>query len=141
METKTVSVELLPAERDFYNSLMLKSQTVFEGFLKDGTANKSWFAIFSLLNRLRQACDHVALTVKSQMEDDWNPALCHCGADKKKKASPVAAQAKKASNDKDALGDEVSQISLSATVAFFSVSLIYTASPPPMFILVFGGTS
>jgi DNA repair protein RAD5 len=123
VETTTVSVELSPAEREFYNSLMLKSQTVFEGFLKDGTANKSWFAIFSLLNRLRQACDHVALTVKSQMEDDWNPAQLHADADNKKKASPVAAKAKKASNDKDALGDEVSQINLSITMAFFSESL------------------
>jgi DNA repair protein RAD5 len=114
----TVSVELSPAEREFYNSLMLKSQAVFEGFLKDGTANKSWFAIFSLLNRLRQACDHVALTVKSQMEDDWSLARFHGNADEEMKASPVGTKAKKASNDKDALGDEVSQISPSTTVAF-----------------------
>jgi DNA repair protein RAD5 len=120
----TVSVELSPAEREFYNSLMQKSQAVFEGFIRDGTASKSWFAIFSLLNRLRQACDHVALTVKSHMEDDdWNPARLHADADKKKQASPVATKAKKASNDKDSLGDEVGHVSLSAPVVLFSVDL------------------
>ena len=46
-----------------------RSQSVFEGFLKSGTASKSWFAIFSLLQRLRQACDHVSLTVgRREME-------------------------------------------------------------------------
>lgn len=119
-----MSVELSPAEREFYNSLLQKSQTVFEGFIRDGTASKSWFAIFSLLNRLRQACDHVALTVKSHMEDDdWKPARLHVDADKKKQASPVAAKVKKASNDKVTLGDEVSQTSLPAAVVLFSVNL------------------
>ena len=118
-------VELSPAEREFYNSLLQKSQTVFEGYIRDGTATKSWFAIFSLLNRLRQACDHVALTVKSHMEDDdWNPTRLHADADKKKQASPVAAKVKNASYDDDMLGDEVSQISLSTTVVLFSVVLI-----------------
>jgi DNA repair protein RAD5 len=72
VETKIVSVELSSAEREFYNTLLAMSQSVFEGFIEAGTANKSWFQIFSLLHRLRQACDHVALTVKGHMED-WNP--------------------------------------------------------------------
>lgn len=101
LETVTVHVELSTAEREFYNSLMQRSQEVFEGFLKDGTARKSWFQIFALLNRLRQACDHVALTVKSQMEDDWNPVL------RKDVGSPVT-KGKQAPKDADAVGEKVS---------------------------------
>jgi DNA repair protein RAD5 len=58
-----VDVRLSDPEREFYNALLERSQSVFEGFLRSGTATKSWFAIFSLLTRLRQACDHVSLTV------------------------------------------------------------------------------
>lgn len=100
LETVTVHVELSTAEREFYNSLMQRSQEVFEGFLKDGTASKSWFQIFALLNRLRQACDHVALTVKSQMEDDWNPVL-------RKDAASPSTKGKKAPKDTDAVGEKV----------------------------------
>ncbi len=72
VETSVVHVHFSPAEREFYNSLLLKSQDVFDGYLRAGTASKSWLAIFSLLHRLRQACDHVALTVKSHMDaSDW----------------------------------------------------------------------
>lgn len=109
-ETVTVNVELSMAEREFYNSLLQRSQSVFEGFIKSGTASKSWFAIFSLLNRLRQTCDHVALTVKSQLDDDeWNPDVKNAAL-KEIAASPAkrASTPKKASKDKDALGEEVS---------------------------------
>lgn len=47
-----------------------RSQTIFEGFLNAGTASKSWFAIFSLLQRLRQACDHVSLTVTKSTKSE-----------------------------------------------------------------------
>ena len=68
-----MEVHFSEAERVFYNALKAKSQSIFEGFIRAGTASKSWFAIFSLLHRLRQACDHVALTVKAHMDDaDWN---------------------------------------------------------------------
>ena len=63
-----IKVEFTQNERIFYDALMNKSQTVFEGLISAGTASKSWFAIFSLLQRLRQACDHLALTVKGQIE-------------------------------------------------------------------------
>ena len=48
--------------------MLERSQSVFEGFINAGTASKSWFAIFSLLQRLRQACDHVSLTVNNKAE-------------------------------------------------------------------------
>lgn len=67
VETQTVTVTLTHTEREFYNALLDKSQCVFEGYVKAGVAEKSWFAIFSLLQRLRQACDHVALTVKNRI--------------------------------------------------------------------------
>lgn len=49
-------------------SVLQRSQSVFEGFVKAGTASKSWFAIFSLLQRLRQSCDHVSLTVQNSFD-------------------------------------------------------------------------
>ncbi|KAL3793573.1 hypothetical protein ACHAW5_002853 [Stephanodiscus triporus] len=63
-----VYVTLSPPERQFYNALLERSQSIFEGFINAGTATKSWFAIFSLLQRLRQACDHVSLTVGKMAE-------------------------------------------------------------------------
>lgn len=68
LSTKTISVCFTQPEREFYNALLHKSISVFDGFLRKGTASKSWFAIFSLLQKLRQACNHPALTVKSHLE-------------------------------------------------------------------------
>ncbi|KAL7551748.1 hypothetical protein ACHAWF_014931 [Thalassiosira exigua] len=97
IDSSVVTVSLSPPEREFYNARELnepsrrlgeldsihtyllyssfntvleRSQTVFEGFIRAGTATKSWFAIFSLLQRLRQACDHVSLTVGKKLEMD-----------------------------------------------------------------------
>ena len=69
IDSSVVSVHLTEPEREFYTALLGKSQHVFEGLLKAGTASKSWLAIFSLLQRLRQSCDHVALTVKPRFTD------------------------------------------------------------------------
>ena len=75
IDSGIVSVHLTEPEREFYTALLDKSQNVFEGLLKAGTASKSWLAIFSLLQRLRQSCDHVALTVKSRFSvNDSNAA-------------------------------------------------------------------
>ena len=59
---------------DFFSSfldakVLERSQSIFEGFIVAGTASKSWFAIFSLLQRLRQACDHVSLTVSKNTSE------------------------------------------------------------------------
>lgn len=134
----TVNVELSVAEREFYNSLLERSQTVFEGFIKSGIANKSWLAIFSLLNRLRQTCDHVALTVKSQLNDDeWNPDSLEITSPSKKAASPVARRTPKAaSKDADALGEEVSLTACSCLFILFRPS---TISSTISYIAVFGG--
>lgn len=131
IETVTVNVEFSVAEREFYNSLLEKSQAVFEGFIRNGTATKSWFAIFSLLNRLRQTCDHVALTVKSQLNDDeWNPdTLEMTSPGRKKVASPAAKRTPKASNDNDALGDEVSSLQLIVPFEFVSISCTILSTP------------
>ena len=76
METKIITVQFTPAERQFYDALHKKSLGLFEGFIKAGTASKSWLAIFSLLHRLRQTCDHVALTVKAHVdEDEWSSSI------------------------------------------------------------------
>jgi SNF2 family DNA or RNA helicase len=70
VETKTIMVEFSPAERQFYDALFSKSLALFEGFIKKGSVSNSWLAIFSLLHRLRQTCDHVALTVKKHIDKD-----------------------------------------------------------------------
>ena len=74
IDSSVVSVHLTEPEREFYTALLDKSQHVFEGLLKAGTASKSWLAIFSLLQRLRQSCDHVALTVKPRFTDSGSAA-------------------------------------------------------------------
>ena len=82
VETAVIDVTLSQAEREFYNALLRKSQDVFDGFIRQGTASKSWLAIFSLLHRLRMSCDHIALTVKAHMdEDEWNAASSVSGND------------------------------------------------------------
>mmetsp|Transcript_20834 Transcript_20834/g.30839 ORF Transcript_20834/g.30839 Transcript_20834/m.30839 type:complete len:1153 (+) Transcript_20834:3-3461(+) len=74
MDVKTIDVHLSDPEREFYNSLKFRSRTIFEGIVKQGSFTKSYFQIFALLNRLRQACDHVALTVRNHIEDaNWKP--------------------------------------------------------------------
>lgn len=70
VETKLITVHLSEEERFFYNVLLSRSQNVFEGYIQSGTATKSWFAIFALLQRLRQSCDHLALTVQNCFEFD-----------------------------------------------------------------------
>jgi DNA repair protein RAD5 len=70
VETKDIAIQFSPPEREFYDALHRKSLSLFEGFIQAGTASKSWLAIFSLLHRLRQTCDHVALTVKSHLDDE-----------------------------------------------------------------------
>jgi DNA repair protein RAD5 len=76
VDFKTVVVEFTPAERQFYEALYRKSFDIFNGFIQTGTASSSWLKIFSLLQRLRQTCSHVALTVKSHMEDNaWNASV------------------------------------------------------------------
>lgn len=70
VETKVVNIEFSDTERDFYNAVLARSLEVFDGFIESGTASKAYFQIFSLLQRLRQVCDHIALTVKSRIDDD-----------------------------------------------------------------------
>ena len=72
-EIKTIMVDFSLAERHFYDALHKKSLDVFQGFLRAGTASKSWLTIFSLLHRLRQTCDHVALTIKAHQDPgEWD---------------------------------------------------------------------
>lgn len=76
IENKIISVKMTEPESSFYNAcksnaqlfmrvdrplfsdvcygrpiVLKKSQSVFDGYIKAGTASKSWFAIFSLLQR------------------------------------------------------------------------------------------
>ncbi|VEU38181.1 unnamed protein product [Pseudo-nitzschia multistriata] len=72
IDCECVPVQFSPEERQFYEALYRKSFDIFKGFIQAGTASSSWLKIFSLLQRLRQTCSHVALTVKSHLDDeDW----------------------------------------------------------------------
>ena len=83
-------------------SLVLeRSQSVFEGFLSSGTASKSWFAIFSLLQRLRQACDHVSLTVNKKLETSDIVQL-------KEKPDKETSSSNSSDDGEDAVSDDVS---------------------------------
>lgn len=82
VESRVVNVKFTEPEREFYNALLEKSQDIFEGFISSGTASKSWLAIFSLLHRLRSACGHIALTVKSHIDEtEWNVAAARDGTE------------------------------------------------------------
>ncbi len=70
IDMSIVKVAFSDAEREFYSALLERSQSVFEGFIKSGVANKSYIQIFSLLQRLRQACDHVSLVVQNNVDTD-----------------------------------------------------------------------
>ncbi|KAL7564161.1 hypothetical protein ACA910_021136 [Epithemia clementina (nom. ined.)] len=70
VETKIVSVDLSSPEREFYNALLARSVELFDGFVDRGDAAKSYFKILCLISRLRQACDHISLTVRTRLEDD-----------------------------------------------------------------------
>jgi SNF2 family DNA or RNA helicase len=102
VETKIIKVDLSESEREFYNAVLARSLEVFDGFVDSGTAAKSYFQIFSLLQKLRQICDHIALTVRSRIEgDDSNAsnqddtALTEEAASSPKNSSPK----KKAASD------------------------------------------
>ncbi|RHY63881.1 hypothetical protein DYB38_006401 [Aphanomyces astaci] len=58
-----VRLAFSPEERQFYQAVYSKSQGDFYGYVANGTAGASYVAIFALLLRLRQACDHPFLVV------------------------------------------------------------------------------
>ena len=103
VESKIVRVSLSSAEREFYDALKEKSQAIFEGYVEAGTVSKSWFAIFSLLHRLRMTCDHVALTVRSRVDkSDWRDGTLQGGL-----PTPTASAASTEAGDKE-VSEEVS---------------------------------
>jgi len=75
IEMKTINVDLSETEREFYNALLAKSRQLFEGFVEKGTLSKSYFQVFSLLSRLRQATNHIALTVQSRWTEKVLPSV------------------------------------------------------------------
>ena len=74
-EIETIKVELSGEERDFYNALLARSQDIFDGFVQSGKASTSYLQIFGLLQRLRQVCDHIALTAQSRFNNKKREAM------------------------------------------------------------------
>ncbi|KAG1710373.1 hypothetical protein DVH05_017376 [Phytophthora capsici] len=63
-----VELEFSRDERAFYQAVFDKSRAEFNGFVASGTAATSYVAIFALLLRLRQACDHPLLALGKNFE-------------------------------------------------------------------------
>ncbi len=99
------SIPILPSHQTLTMShlksltVLERSQSIFEGFINAGTATKSWFAIFSLLQRLRQACDHVSLTV-GNMTDTNELTHVKCEDERSKVEPPSNGDATGAVDDK-----------------------------------------
>jgi len=109
IETKTIKVEFSESEREFYNAVLARSQEVFEGFVESNTASRAYFQIFSLLQRLRQTCDHISLTVKAKIdEDDELNGLSDATVDQTATSTASTAKAPKQQKSKpsDALGKQ-----------------------------------
>jgi len=58
--------ELNKEERDFYDSLYMKTRAMFDAFVKKGSVLHNYAHIFELLARLRQSCDHPYLVIHSK---------------------------------------------------------------------------
>ncbi len=63
-------------ERDFYDTLFVKSKEEFQTFLLNGEVSKNYTHILLLLLRLRQACCHPLLVFAR-----WEPLAIEQGAD------------------------------------------------------------
>ncbi|KAF1784974.1 P-loop containing nucleoside triphosphate hydrolase [Phytophthora cactorum] len=68
-----VKLEFSPDERAFYQAVFDKSRAEFNGFVASGAATTSYVAIFALLLRLRQACDHPLLALGKDFEQALKP--------------------------------------------------------------------
>lgn len=63
-----VKLRFSDEERTFYQAVYDKSRAEFNGFVASGTASTSYVAIFALLLRLRQACNHPFLALGRNFE-------------------------------------------------------------------------
>ncbi|KAE9121709.1 DNA repair protein [Phytophthora fragariae] len=75
-----VRLEFSPDERAFYQAVYDKSRAEFNGFVASGSAMTSYVAIFALLLRLRQACDHPLLALGKDFEQALKPDDKSAGA-------------------------------------------------------------
>lgn len=80
-----VKLTFSPDERAFYQAVYDKSRAEFNGFVASGTASTSYVAIFALLLRLRQACNHPFLALgrnfeEAQRDDDSSSAAAGSSA-------------------------------------------------------------
>ncbi|KAG7395137.1 DNA helicase rad5 [Phytophthora boehmeriae] len=69
-----VKLDFSPDERAFYQAVYDKSQAEFNGFVASGSATSSYVAIFALLLRLRQACNHPLLALGKGFEQALKPS-------------------------------------------------------------------
>jgi len=67
-----LSIDFSPSERQFYDSLHSHSKAEFNGLVASGGVKNQYAAIFTLLLRLRQACDHPFLVLTNSNKGDSN---------------------------------------------------------------------
>ncbi|GLE00177.1 hypothetical protein PINS_up008904 [Pythium insidiosum] len=67
-DVQIVELQFSAEERAFYQAVYDRSRAEFNGFVASGTSMASYVAIFALLLRLRQACDHPLLALGRQSE-------------------------------------------------------------------------
>lgn len=60
-KVQAVKLKFSKSEQDFYDSLVQRSKAEFDGFVSAGVLRQKYAAIFTLLLRMRQACDHPLL--------------------------------------------------------------------------------
>lgn len=65
-----IDVVLTEAERMFYDAIYSRSKAEFDGLVATGSANSKYAAIFTLLLRMRQACDSPFLVLSSSDSED-----------------------------------------------------------------------
>lgn len=68
IDSKVIQVDLSYPEREFYQSLLKRSQNIFDGIAHQGTSHM--IQIFCLLQRLRQSCDHICLTMQTRFKEN-----------------------------------------------------------------------
>jgi len=73
MKESIVRLKFTPQEQDIYDALFSRTKTQFDHYMRQGVVLNKYCEIFTLILRLRQACDHPILTLgrkRSEKEMD-----------------------------------------------------------------------
>ncbi|CAA7266240.1 unnamed protein product [Cyclocybe aegerita] len=68
-QVEVVSCEFDPSEKEFYDALETKMESVIEKLMANSKGGSSYIGVLTLLLRLRQACNHPILVTKDYKND------------------------------------------------------------------------